>query len=206
MAIGLTYLYSFLVGYLSGSILFAWVLTKIATGKDIRSLGDKNPGSANVARSVGKELGVAVTALDVFKVAFPIVIARYLNLGDTCFILISIGAVVGHILPLYFGFKGGKGLSCAIGSALAIIPYEVLISLPISILSLLSVKVTRKKFFSIFPQFWMVLAYFISFFFVHSLTIRIGLPIVAIASLLKKENRSTISYIVKTVGKFLKIK
>ncbi len=190
MNIASNYIYSFLAGYLSGSILFAWVVTKIVTGKNIREQGGGNPGVVNVINIVGKKWGILTAILDLLKVIFPLLIARYFNLGDACLILISIGSIIGHLYPVYFRFRGGKGVACVMGSYFVLFPYEALISILISILIFSIKKSMRERFSFFFPITLVILSYIISFAFIHSLTIRIGMIAIVLTTFLNRKNRS----------------
>ena len=123
-------------GYFIGSTLFAYVITKLVTGKDIREIGNKNPGASNTMRNVGPAAGVAVTVLDMLKAFAPLTIARLLFFkGDTVFdwialFLIGMAAVLGHCRPFWMGFKkGGGGMATTIGVWGFFVPVEFLISL-----------------------------------------------------------------------------
>lgn len=124
-----------ILGYLSGSVSYAIIVTKLAVGKDIRQLGNLNPGTSNVAREVGKPWGVLVAILDALKGVVPVLIARLTVLqGDTSlefFILYCIGiaAVLGHRFPLYHGFRGGGGIGTMQGISLFFVPVEYLASM-----------------------------------------------------------------------------
>ena len=122
--------------YFIGSILFAYIITKLLTGKDIREIGNKNPGASNTMRNVGKGAGIAVSALDMLKAILPLAAARLLFFrGDTVFdwialFLIGVAAVLGHCRPFWMGFKkGGGGMATTIGVWGFFVPVEFLISL-----------------------------------------------------------------------------
>jgi acyl-phosphate glycerol 3-phosphate acyltransferase len=117
--------------YLLGSLSSAILVTRVWTGKDIRTLGNRNAGAANVARSVGLLPAALVTVVDFSKGAIPVFIARYLNLADLCAITGASAAVIGHSYPIYFRFRGGKGLAASLGALLALTPVETLLVLPV---------------------------------------------------------------------------
>ncbi len=124
------------VGYLCGSALFAYIITKLATGKDIRTIGNKNPGASNTMRNVGPAAGIAVSVLDMLKAIVPLTLARLLFFkGDTVFdwialFLIGMAAVLGHCRPFWMSFKkGGGGMATTIGVWAFFVPVEFLISL-----------------------------------------------------------------------------
>ena len=124
-----------IVGYLFGSVSYATIVTRLVSGKDIRKIGNLNPGTSNVAREVGKPWGALVAVLDGLKGAVPVLIARLTTLqGDTAiefFILYCIGiaAVLGHCLPVFHRFKGGGGIGAMQGISLFFIPVEYLVSM-----------------------------------------------------------------------------
>jgi acyl phosphate:glycerol-3-phosphate acyltransferase len=121
-------------GYLLGSISAAILVTWLWTGRDIRQLGNRNAGAANVARSVGLVPATLVTLVDFAKGAVPIWAARALDLGDVCAVAGALAAVFGHSFPLYFRFRGGKGLAASLGALLALTPLETLLVLPVLLL------------------------------------------------------------------------
>ena len=129
MNIYLTYLLCLLSGYLIGSILFSYIFTKIATGKDIRTVGNYNAGAANTYKHAGLVWGVLAGILDGLKAFIPILIgSHWLHLSTVSLGLIGIGAIIGHCSPLYFRFKGGRGAATLMGIYLFFIPTELLVS------------------------------------------------------------------------------
>jgi glycerol-3-phosphate acyltransferase PlsY len=124
-----------LAGYLSGSVNYAVPVTRAVIGKDIRTIGNKNPGTSNVTRSVGRKWGFLVGFLDAFKIFGPLVLARILLLPDysdlhfSVLYLMGIAGVVGHCLPVFHGFKGGGGIGTMQGVSLFFIPVEYLVSM-----------------------------------------------------------------------------
>ena len=77
MSTGVTYLVLFVIGYLSGSIMFAYIITKLVAGTDIRNLGNKNPGAANTYKNVGPFWGILAGLFDALKALVPILIGHY---------------------------------------------------------------------------------------------------------------------------------
>jgi len=120
-----------LASYLLGSLSSAILVTRLWSGKDIRTLGNRNAGAANVARSVGLLPAAVVGVVDFSKGALPVYAARLLGLGDACALGGAVAAVVGHSYPLYFRFRGGKGLAASIGALLVFTPFETLLVLPV---------------------------------------------------------------------------
>jgi len=124
-----------LAGYLSGSVNYAMIVTRAVTGQDIRTIGNRNPGTSNVTRSVGRKWGFLVGFLDAFKIFGPLVLARvflfpdYSDLHFAILYLMGIAGVIGHCLPVFYGFKGGGGIGTMQGVSLFFIPVEYLISM-----------------------------------------------------------------------------
>jgi glycerol-3-phosphate acyltransferase PlsY len=102
------------------------VLIARMRGVDLRTLGSGNIGATNAGRVLGTKLGVLVLVLDTIKAATPIWLARSAwALGPDAQLelaCVGLAAVVGHIFPIYLGFRGGKGVACALGVFLALDP------------------------------------------------------------------------------------
>jgi glycerol-3-phosphate acyltransferase PlsY len=114
-------------GYLSGSVPFGVLITRRATGLDVRTKGSGNIGATNVARVAGKKLGVLVLVLDALKGVAPVLVARlvlsqllWLHAG------VALAAFLGHVFPVWLKFKGGKGVATALGVLLVLVPYAAL--------------------------------------------------------------------------------
>ena len=119
-------------GYLAGSIPFGVVLTRLFTGADVRKVGSGNIGASNVTRAAGKAAGVLTLVLDAAKAAVPMVVTRALlaSEGEVAAIawatVVGIAAFVGHIYPVWLGFKGGKGVATALGVFVVLAPWVAL--------------------------------------------------------------------------------
>jgi len=137
----LTYIICLLSGYLTGSILFAYVITKLVKGEDIRDLGNNNPGAYNTFKSTGKLWGILTGLLDSSKALIPMLLANYFfDLSTISLGLIGIGAIIGHGYPLFFNFKGGRAAGTLMGIYLFFIPKELLIAfiiIPLIVFSLI---------------------------------------------------------------------
>jgi glycerol-3-phosphate acyltransferase PlsY len=103
------------VGYLLGSIPFAFLLSRRWAGLDIRKAGSGNVGAANVLRTTGIGAAVAVMLLDVAKGAGSVLVAERLSAGATAPAVAGLAAIVGHIYPVWLRFRGGKGVATACG-------------------------------------------------------------------------------------------
>ena len=129
----LLYLFCLIVGYLIGSILFADLITRYVKNVNIRELGNGNPGAYNVFRNVSKFWGVVSGLLDAMKALGPMLIAsHYFQLPDIALACLAIGAILGHGLPIYYRFKGGRAASVLMGMYIFFIPYEFFIALAIT--------------------------------------------------------------------------
>jgi glycerol-3-phosphate acyltransferase PlsY len=100
-------------GYLLGSIPFGLLLTRAAGLGDVRQIGSGNIGATNVLRTGNKGLAAATLLLDMLKGTAAVLIARYY--GDGLEIWAGLGAFLGHLFPVWLGFKGGKGVATYIG-------------------------------------------------------------------------------------------
>ncbi|MBO9357506.1 glycerol-3-phosphate 1-O-acyltransferase PlsY [Bordetella petrii] len=112
------------LAYLIGSIPFAVVVSKLMGLKDPRSYGSKNPGATNVLRS-GNKAAAALTLLgDAAKGWFALWLAQWLapGLSWNAFALVALAVFLGHLYPVFLGFKGGKGVATALGILLAVHP------------------------------------------------------------------------------------
>ncbi len=108
------------IGYISGSIPFGLIIGKLAGLGDIRKTGSGNIGATNMLRAGGKKLALLTLVCDGLKGAVPVMIgmAACVSFGAWAYL----GAILGHMFPVWLKFKGGKGVATAIGSTLAINP------------------------------------------------------------------------------------
>ena len=118
-----------LASYLLGAIPFGLVVSR-GSGIDIRTQGSKNIGATNVARLLGKKMGVLTLVLDILKGYAPMFLAAFLVQGgprrDLIIALCGAASVLGHMFPVYLRFKGGKGVATALGAFLYLAPPAVL--------------------------------------------------------------------------------
>jgi glycerol-3-phosphate acyltransferase PlsY len=122
------------LGYLIGSLPTAYLAGRLRGRRDIRRLGDTNPGAANVYRELGPAAGVAVFVGDVVKGAAVVLIARAAHGSQAVLMLSGLAAVIGHNWPVFLGFRGGRGVSTSIGVLGALAPVPVLIVTPPTVL------------------------------------------------------------------------
>jgi len=156
------------IAYLLGSIPFGYLLVKLFMHQDIRATGSGNIGATNVARSGAKGLGIATLALDTLKGVVAVIIAKHFFPGtpiltvDDLAALAALAAILGHMFPVWLGFKGGKGVATALGvylalswpaalSALAVFIAILIFTKYVSLASILGA-LTLPVFFLIFVQ------------------------------------------------------
>jgi acyl phosphate:glycerol-3-phosphate acyltransferase len=129
--------------YLIGAVPFGLLLVRILGGGDIRKQGSGNIGATNVLRSVGKKAGAAALILDMAKGAIPVLIAKAMygpehNITLFC----ALAAFLGHLYPVYLGFKGGKGVATALGVLMAWVPLAAVIALLVWLLAAKTFKIS----------------------------------------------------------------
>ena len=107
------------LGYLAGSLSFAVIVSRLMGLKDPRTFGSKNPGATNVLRSGSKAAAAITLLLDGLKGLVPVLLVKLFGkpygLEEGTMALVGLGAFLGHLWPVYFHFKGGKGVATFIG-------------------------------------------------------------------------------------------
>ena len=106
-------------GYLLGSIPFGVIITRAAGSGDVRNIGSGNIGATNVLRTGRKDLALATLLLDAGKGAAALLIARWLFDNDVAAVIAGGAAFLGHLFPVWLGFKGGKGVATFFGLIIA---------------------------------------------------------------------------------------
>ncbi len=115
-----------LAAYLLGSVSFGILISKLFDLSDPRTVGSGNPGATNVLRS-GKKSAALLTLLgDAFKGWLPVSLALWAGLSTTVICLVGLGVFLGHLYPIYYKFKGGKGVATALGVMVAVSPWLAL--------------------------------------------------------------------------------
>lgn len=126
-----------IAAYLFGSISFGLIFAK-RRGIDLRSIGSGNIGATNVGRALGKQTGRLVLVLDMLKGFVPVALARWaFDLPWPWITAVGLAAALGHVFPIWYGFRGGKGVATSGGVLLAALP-------PIGALTLLTFVVVKK--------------------------------------------------------------
>ena len=102
-----------LLSYLLGSIPFGFLLTKIFLKKDIRDIGSGNIGATNALRTGNKFIGYSTLILDIVKAVIPVLYVK-VNFPDLIYVS-ALCVFLGHVLPVWLKFKGGKGVATYVG-------------------------------------------------------------------------------------------
>jgi glycerol-3-phosphate acyltransferase PlsY len=112
--------------YLIGSLSFAVIVSRLMGLEDPRTYGSQNPGATNVLRSGNKQAAIATLLFDALKGYVPVLLVKVMGpqfgLDDRAVALVAISAFIGHLWPVFFGFKGGKGVATAAGVLLGVEP------------------------------------------------------------------------------------
>lgn len=117
-----------IAAYFIGSISPSYIITKKATGKDIRSIDKKNAGALNVFLNVGTSQGIIVGIIDCLKTFLIVLAGQLWGLDPVHTIIAASFGIIGHCFPVYHHFYGGKGAAPVIGIFIYFIPLELLIS------------------------------------------------------------------------------
>ena len=124
-----------IASYLLGTVSFGDVVARIA-GVDIRAVGTKNPGAANIYREIGPKYGIAVFALDIAKGAVATAPLLLLDLPEWAPIAAAVAVVLGHIFPVFGKRSGGTGMATAMGTAAGLAPFGLFAGAPAALVTL----------------------------------------------------------------------
>jgi glycerol-3-phosphate acyltransferase PlsY len=124
-----------LLAYAIGSLSSAVIVCRLAGLPDPRSAGSKNPGTTNVLRLGSKKAAIATLSGDVLKGLIPVFIVMHINPTPQFVGSVMLAAFLGHLYPIFFGFKGGKGVATAVGTLFAL-------SVPLGLLSVVTWGIT----------------------------------------------------------------
>ena len=121
------------LAYLVGSIPFGYLTARVVRGIDIRQHGSGNIGATNVGRVLGSRWGIVVLMLDLLKGLLPVWLLPAWSIQPTAEqmhwnVAVGVATIVGHMLPCWLGFRGGKGVATALGVVLFLAPWASLIS------------------------------------------------------------------------------
>lgn len=115
--------------YLLGSISFSYLVVKVKEGKDVRTVGSGNAGATNVMRAAGRGPAILALLLDIAKGVTAVTVARALGAALPVVGGAALAVVLGHVFPIFFGFRGGKGVATSAGALGALAPVAMLLSL-----------------------------------------------------------------------------
>ncbi len=132
----------FFISYLAGSISSAIIVCRAFGLPDPRTTGSNNPGATNVMRLGGKKAAIITLVGDLLKGLIPVAIVNLLALSPLALALSALGAFLGHLFPIFFGFKGGKGVATAFGAILGLSPLVALCAFGTWILVFLTTKIS----------------------------------------------------------------
>jgi len=116
--------------YLIGAFPSAYLAGRWLKGVDIRRIGDTNPGAANVGRNISHLAGLAVLAVDAAKGTMVVLVSQAFA-SQTMVLTCGVAVIAGHNFPVFFRFKGGRGLATAIGVLIALLPLEMAIMIAV---------------------------------------------------------------------------
>jgi acyl phosphate:glycerol-3-phosphate acyltransferase len=137
-------LWPILFAYLIGAVPFGLLVARIFGIRDIRALGSGNIGATNVWRIAGPKAAIWVYLLDIGKGVLAVMVARMIPQEimprELFLTLCGLAAMLGHVFPIYLGFKGGKGVNTGLGVMISLLPLEAVIALAVFIIT---VAITR---------------------------------------------------------------
>ncbi len=123
------------LAYLMGSVPFGVIVTRLFAGVDVRAVGSGNIGASNVSRAAGKLAGVVTLLFDAGKAALPMILTRALlaHYGEAeaerMALYVGVAAFLGHLFPVWLGFKGGKGVATGLGVFVVLAPWAAVAAL-----------------------------------------------------------------------------
>jgi glycerol-3-phosphate acyltransferase PlsY len=118
---------AYLLGSISFSLVVVWLLQRV----DLRTLGSGNPGATNVLRTSGRWPALLVLLLDIAKGIAPVELTRRLGGSAEVQAGAALAAILGHVFPVWFGFRGGKGVATGFGAFVALFPFAGALALVI---------------------------------------------------------------------------
>src|SRR6185295_10678549 len=120
--------------YLLGSVSFSVLIVRLLQGLDVRTVGSGNAGATNVLRAAGRKAGVIVLALDVAKGVTAVAVPRALDASPSLVGGAAVAVVLGHVFPVFFGFRGGKGVATSAGALGTLAPAAMALGLVVFVL------------------------------------------------------------------------
>lgn len=111
------------IAYLMGSLSSAVIVCKLMGYPDPRTQGSNNPGATNVLRIGGKKAAIITLVADVLKGTIPVLLSELFDVHGFALAMVAFAAFLGHVFPIFFKFKGGKGVATALGGLFGLSPY-----------------------------------------------------------------------------------
>lgn len=179
-----------ILGYFSGSICSAILVCRICGLPDPREGGSKNPGATNVLRLHGKKYAAMVFVGDMLKGTIPVLIGHLFGLSPAYLGWISLACVLGHVFPVFFEFKGGKGVATALGCY-----FGINFLFGVMCLLVWMFMVLWKRYSSLASITMVLAAPFISMFMVHIHALFV--PLLAISALILFKHKENIERLMK---------
>ena len=173
-----------LVAYLIGSVNFAIIFSQKFAGFDVREKGSKNAGTTNVLRTVGKKAAALTLICDILKGVIAVIIAILANKiwKDTDLYLLTylagLFAIIGHTFPVYYGFKGGKGVATSLGVLLTVNPQIGLICLIFALIIMITTKLVSLGSIMAAILFPLLTVFMIENIYAKVISILIGLLVI----------------------------
>lgn len=118
--------WALVLGYAIGSVPFAFIAARIAGIEDLRRVGSGNVGATNLLRATRASTALAAVVLDIAKGALAVLVVRWIGGGVVAEATAGVGAVVGHMHPVWLGFRGGKGVATSLGMFAVLAPAAAL--------------------------------------------------------------------------------
>ncbi len=145
-----------LLSYLIGSIPFAYIVGRTVKGIDIRKAGDGNVGAANALHEIGVVAGLVVMVADILKGVTVVLVAQGVHLTQTGVLLAGFACVLGHIYPVFLGFRGGRGEATAAGVLVVLLPVPMLVLLGIGLIPVILTRNTMILGAILFAPLWLL--------------------------------------------------
>ena len=165
-----------LVSYLIGGIPTAYLAARLLKGQDIRRVGDRNIGAANVYRNIGSRAGIAVGMIDIAKGSATVLLAGRLFDSTAIEMIAGVAVVAGHNWPVYFRLRGGRGAATAVGVLLAMLP-ALAIPLGLSAVGILCLTKKAIKSLGFFLLCLPILAWWPAQYSYPMVAFAVGIPI-----------------------------
>lgn len=187
------------LAYLMGSICSAVIVCKTCSLPDPCTKGSNNPGATNVLRLAGKKYATLVLVADLLKGTIPVLIAKMFETNPASIGFVALAAVIGHMYPIFFGYKGGKGVATAIG---ALLGFQFIVGIMVAATWLLVAKFFR------YSSLASIISIFLAPFYGVLVTgqINVSTPLFLIALLIISKHKNNINRLLEGTEPKIKLK